>query len=128
MKSMLEKIEFIFRWIFCLQIVFWGFNGFLHFFKIPPAGEIINNFTAACIQTKFIMPAVKLIEVVCGILILCNIAVSLNLLILAPVIFVISLLQLMHSRKPWSVILPITVPFMFLFFWHCRTILVIAAQ
>jgi hypothetical protein len=125
---MFEKLELILRWTFAIQIIFWGANGFLHFVKIPPSSPKITNFVDSCIEIKFIMPIVKIIEIFCGLSLLFDFALGLNLLILSPVIFVITFLQLFHNPKPWAVVLPISTPFLFLFFWHCRAVIILAAQ
>jgi hypothetical protein len=54
------------RIILGFQLMFWGLNGFFNWVKIPPSGPVIENFVSACIQTKFIMPTVKIFEIVFG--------------------------------------------------------------
>ncbi|HWU41844.1 MAG TPA: hypothetical protein VN132_00360, partial [Bdellovibrio sp.] len=63
---MLSYIEIIFRWIFALQMIFWGLNGFFEWVKIPPASKGVEKFVQACADTKFILPTVKFIEIFCG--------------------------------------------------------------
>lgn len=120
---MLDYIEIICRWVFGLQMAFWGLNGFFHWRAIPPSSEGVTRFVDACIETRFIMPTVKIIEIVGGIFLLCKFAVLLNLLIFAPIIFVITLLHLFHNPKPWPVILPVTLPFLVVFAWHFQTLI-----
>jgi hypothetical protein len=50
----MEYFELALRWIFGLQIAFWGLNGFFHWVKIPPSSEVIEKFTQACIETRFL--------------------------------------------------------------------------
>ncbi|MGZ3744070.1 MAG: hypothetical protein ACXWRE_06035 [Pseudobdellovibrionaceae bacterium] len=111
---MMEHIELLLRWIFGLQISFWGFNGFFHWKQIPPSPQVINDFTEACIKTKFILPTVKIFEIVFGILLLTGVCTLLSLTALAPIIFVISGLHLCHNKNPWPVIGSITFPFVIL--------------
>ncbi|MDG0815184.1 hypothetical protein [Bdellovibrio svalbardensis] len=120
---MLDYIEIICRWAFGLQMAFWGLNGFFHWVAIPPSGDGVTRFTEACIETRFIMPTVKMIEVVCGLLLLCKFAVLLNLLIFAPIVFVITMLHFFHNPKPWPVVLPITVPFLVAFSSHLQPLI-----
>lgn len=120
---MLEYIEIACRWIFALQMVFWGLNGFFHWFAIPPSSEAVDRFVKACIDAKFIMPTVKIIEIVCGIFLLCKFAVLLNVLIFAPLVFVITLLHLLHNPKPWAVVVPISLPYLIMFAWHLQPLI-----
>jgi len=107
----MEYLELALRWIFGLQIAFWGLNGFFHWVKIPPSPPLIENFVQACIDTRFIMPVVKCLEVVVGILLLSNIATALCLAVLAPVMFVITGLHVLHNPKPGGVLLPLVLPY-----------------
>lgn len=109
---MTEQIEFILRWVIGVQLTFWGLNGFFHWKPIPPSAEAINNFTEACIKSKFIMPTVKVFEIVFGIFLMTGFCTLLSLAALAPIIFVISGLHLCHNKKSWQVIVPITLPFL----------------
>ncbi|WP_295903807.1 hypothetical protein [uncultured Bdellovibrio sp.] len=120
---MSEYIEIIFRWAFGLQMVFWGLNGFFYWVKIPPSGPVIDKFVEACIETKFIMPIVKLVEIFFGAFLLLGFAVPLSLTVFAPLIFVITGLHLFHNPKHWGVLGPITVPYLVLIFLHGGTLL-----
>lgn len=111
---MIDYIEFVFRWILGLQMAFWGLNGFFHWKQIPPSAKAINDFTQACLDTKFIMPTVKVFEIVFGILLLSGFFTLLALVALSPIVFVISGLHLCHNKNPWPVIGLITVPFLVL--------------
>lgn len=108
---MFYYIELVCRWIFSLQMIFWGLNGFFNWINIPPSGEGVGKFVQACVDTRFIMPTVKILEIVCGILLLCNFLVILNIFIFAPIVFGITMLHVLHNPKPWGVVLPIAVPF-----------------
>lgn len=110
----MEYLELSLRWILGLQLLFWGLNGFFHWKQVPPSAPSINDFTDACHQVKFLLPTVKLIEIVFGSLLLVNTAVPLSLIALAPIIFVITGLHLLYNKRFWEVILPISVPFLVL--------------
>lgn len=104
-------------------MVFWGLNGFFHFLPIPPSSDVITRFTEACLETKFIMPTVKVIEVLCGTLLIFKVAVPLSLICFSPIMFVVTLLHLMHNPKPWAVVTPLSVPFAVLIAIHAQTFL-----
>ncbi|HEY8270020.1 MAG TPA: DoxX family membrane protein [Pseudobdellovibrionaceae bacterium] len=108
----MEHIELLFRWILGLQLAFWGLNGFFHWRPVSPSAKPINDFTEACIKSKFIMPTVKSFEVIFGIFLVAGFCTPLSLVALAPIIFVISGLHLFHNARPWPVITAITMPFL----------------
>ena len=108
---MVDYIELILRWIFGLQMVFWGLNGFFRWKQVPPSAAAIDHFTAACLQSGFIMPTVKIFEVVFGTLLLANTATPLSLVMLAPIIFVITALHMLYNKRSWEVLVPIALPF-----------------
>lgn len=115
---MIEHIELLLRCILGIQLTFWGLNGFFHWKQIPPSSKVIDNFTAACIESRFIMPIVKVFEIVFGIFLLANFAVPLALVMLSPIIFVITGLQALYNKKSWEVLVPISLPFAALLVLH----------
>ncbi|WP_413585580.1 hypothetical protein [Bdellovibrio sp. HCB274] len=118
----MEIIEAACRIIFGLQMVFWGLNGFLHWVKIPPSPPNIENFVNACIETRFIMPATKIAEILLGALLIAGFAVPLTILLIAPIVFVITLLHLIHNPKPWGVVIPISLPYAIIVGFHLPAI------
>ncbi|QLY27511.1 hypothetical protein HW988_17585 [Bdellovibrio sp. KM01] len=114
----MDIIEVVCRMIFGLQMAFWGLNGFFNWVTIPPSPPVIEKFVEACIETRFIMPTTKVIEIVSGLLLVLGIAVNLNLMLFAPIIFVITFLHLLHNPKPWGVVVPITLPFAVVIGFH----------
>ena len=114
-----ESIEFLLRITLGLQLVFWGLNGFFQWIQFKNQPTVINNFVGACIDTRFIMPLVKILEVATGSLLVFNILPRLCLLLLAPLITVILGLHLWHNfKKSYEVIVPLGVPFLFLCYYH----------
>ena len=107
----MEYLELALRWIFGLQMAFWGLNGFFHWVKIPPSSATIEKFTQACIDTGFIMPTVKVLEIVAGLLLIFNFSTALCLAVLAPIMFVITGLHVFHNPKPGAVLLPLVLPY-----------------
>lgn len=123
---MIDYVEIAIRWIFAVPMIFWGLNGFFHFLAIPASSPTINKFTEACIEARFIMPTVKIIEIVGGVFLLLNWAVPFTLACFAPIIFVVSGLHLLHNPKPWGVLIPTTLPYLILIFFHHEALLRIA--
>ncbi|WP_291515813.1 hypothetical protein [Bdellovibrio sp. ArHS] len=120
---MSEYFEIAVRWAFAMQMVFWGLNGFFHWINIPPASPVIDRFVTACMETKFIMPSVKLIEIVFGLFLIMNFAVPLSLAAFAPLLFVITGLHLFHNPKPWTVLILNTLPYCLLLTLHSGPLL-----
>lgn len=125
---MWDSIEFVIRVLLALQLVFWGLNGFFHWIEIQSSGTVIDNFVQACISTRFVMPLVKSFEIVFGLLLLLNLYVSLSLLFLAPIIFVITALHLLHGPAPLKVLAPVTGPYVFLLIYHAQSYVPLLAE
>lgn len=104
-------------------MLFWGLNGFFHWVKIPPSGPIIEGFVTACIETRFIMPTVKLLEIMGGALLLFHVGLPLVLAAFAPVIFVVSGLHVLHNPRPWGVLVSTTLPYLILVLIHSTHLL-----
>lgn len=110
----MEWLELALRFIFGAQMFFWGMNGFFNWVKIPPSSKIIDRFVESCIETRFIMPLVKIIEIAGGALIVLGIFVLPSLMVFAPLMTIITGLHLFHNPKPWGVILTCTLPYIML--------------
>lgn len=108
----LEWVEIIARWILGLQMLFWGLNSFFNWKQIPPSAAPIENFVKACIETRFLMPTVKLVEILGGALLLTGYGTLLAEVVLAPLIFVICGLHLRHNPRGWTVVLPLALPYL----------------
>lgn len=112
---MLDWIEFGLRWVLGLQFIFWGLNGFFHWKAIPPGPKAIEQFSEACIQSGFIMPLVKVLEIIGGALLLTKYSAGSGLFLLAPIVVIISGLHWVHNRANSApVLVPITLPFVIL--------------
>lgn len=115
---MIDLIDLVFRWILGVQLLFWGLNGFFHWRQVPPSPPSMDRFVSACFESRFIMETVKIFEIIFGIFLLVNFATPLALVMLAPIIFVISGLHLLHNKRAWEVLLPISLPFFVLVGLH----------
>lgn len=115
---MIEYIELVLRWALGFQLAFWGLNGFFHWKQIPPSSPAIDKFTAACFESRFIMPTVKIFEIVFGLLLLLDKATPLALVMLAPIVFVITGLHILYNKKWWEVLIPLSLPFALLVSMH----------
>ena len=114
----MEWLELGARWILGLQFIFWGANGFFHWIAIPPSSDFIQRFGDICIESKFIMPTVKVFEIVFGVLLLTGFATQIALIFLGPIVFVICGLHFFHNPKWIPVILPILIPFLVVLLLH----------
>jgi uncharacterized membrane protein YphA (DoxX/SURF4 family) len=115
MMAWISWIEILLRWILGLQFAFWGLNGFFRWLPIPPSSDFINRFSDLCYESGFILPTVKIFEIVFGLLLLSGSRTLIALIMLGPIVFVISGLHLFHnSRKSWQVLGPISIPYLLL--------------
>jgi len=119
----MDYLELSCRWIFGLQMVFWGLNGIFHWVTIPPASPKFQTFVDSCVDVAFIMPIVKTIEILFGFFLVLNFVVPLSLAVFAPIMFVIAGLHILHNPKPWAVLITILLPYLVLVFAHRDTLL-----
>jgi len=115
---MIENLELLLRWLLGVQLTFWGLNGFFHWRPVPPSPPVIDRFVTACFESRFIMATVKIFEIVFGLFLILNFATPMALAMLAPIIFVITGLHLIHNKRSWEVLLPISLPFLILIGLH----------
>jgi uncharacterized membrane protein YphA (DoxX/SURF4 family) len=120
---MTDYIELIVRWIFALQMIFWGLNGFFNWITITPPSATLEKFVLACIETRFIMPTVKVVEIVFGAFLISGFIVPVSILMFAPIIFVITGLHVLHNPRPWGVLVTTTLPFTLLMVLHSEDLL-----
>jgi len=116
--DLMEIVELVIRWIFILQMLYAGLNGIFNFKPVPPSGPAIDAFVKACIDTKFIMPTIKLLEILGALLLINKQFAPLALMIFAPMMFVITLLHAMHNPKPWVVLMSFSLPYILLLYFY----------
>lgn len=100
-----------------IQLIFWGLNGFFNWISPPPSGPVFERFVKACYEVRFIMPTVKIFELMGGVLLMFSMTQEMGLQLLAPIIFVITGLQIFHHPKPWPVLGMLCFPFWILYFF-----------
>lgn len=99
-----------------IQFLFWGLNGFFHWIKPPQNDQVFTEFILACFQVRYLMTSVKIFQIVGGLLIASQYKPTWGFLILSPIAFGITLLQVFHAKNPWPVLAPLTIPFFIIFF------------
>ncbi|GIV59337.1 MAG: hypothetical protein KatS3mg043_0426 [Rhodothermaceae bacterium] len=73
------------RYVLGLLLVVFGLNGFFRFMPAPEMPEAAGRFLGAMMETGYLLPLVKLVELTVGVLLLANRFVPLALVLLAPV-------------------------------------------
>lgn len=93
MSASQSKLGLIARIVLGLAFLVFGLNGFFRFIPIPPPTKALGDLLAAFAATKFMFPMVKVLEVLCGLLLLLNRFVPLALLVLVPIVVNIVMLH-----------------------------------
>ncbi len=81
---MQNKVALIVRIFMGLVFFIFGLNGFLHFIPLPPLPAAAGAFMEALVQTGYMFPLIKGVEVICGLMLLSNLWTPLALALLAP--------------------------------------------
>lgn len=118
-----EYADLVCRWVFGLQMFFWGLNGFFHWIQTPAASPAMNRFVEACFEAKFIMPTIKVIEIVFGFMLLLNILVPFSLMVFAPLMFILTGLQIFLNKKYASFLATFALPYALLLALHSESLL-----
>jgi putative oxidoreductase len=89
----------IVSWLLGLVFLVFGLNGFLHFIPLPPMGEDANTFMGLLFKSGW-LSIIKVLEIVCGAMIVFNFKRPLALVILAPIVVCILLFHLLIAGEP----------------------------
>jgi uncharacterized membrane protein YphA (DoxX/SURF4 family) len=74
------------RLLLGLIFVVFGLNGFLHFIPQPPAPPAAMAFGTALMQSGYLFPLLKSVEIAAGLMLLAGVLVPFALTVLAPII------------------------------------------
>ncbi|XGC80603.1 DoxX family membrane protein [Bdellovibrio bacteriovorus] len=116
-------LEIICRWSFGLQMVFWGLNAIFNWVKPPTPSPRMDAFIGSCVDTQFIMPTVKFIEIVFGAFLVLGFLVPLSLIVFAPLMFVLTGLQIFLNQRPVGFLVTFFVPYLILLILHRENLL-----
>ncbi len=81
----MKKAAMAARLLLGLIYFVFGLNGFLQFIPMPPMEGAPGAFMGALFATGYFFPVLKATEVICGALLLANMAPLLALVVLAPI-------------------------------------------
>lgn len=90
----MDKLCLIARILLGLMFLVFGLNGFLQFMPPPPMPEAAGDFLGAMVATGYFITFLKIVETLCGLLLLIGRFVPLALCVLAPVVINIVLFHL----------------------------------
>lgn len=90
----MDKLALFSRVIIGLVFFIFGLNGFFHFIPVPPAPEAAGQFITALLRTGYVMPIVKITEVICGLGFLTGLFIPLCLVVITPILINIALFNL----------------------------------
>ena len=86
-------LEIVLRWILGLLFFIFGLNFFLNFIPTPPPSESMKLMFESFMNLKYILPLVKSLEVICGLMLLAKFCVPLALILLAPIVVNIAIIH-----------------------------------
>jgi hypothetical protein len=84
---MKSKIYLGVRLVFGAFMIFSGLNGFFNFAPTPPLNEAALGFVMAVVKTGYLMPTVKIMEILFGVALMSNRFVPAALVLFAPIYF-----------------------------------------
>lgn len=90
----MDKLPLIARILLGLMFFVFGLNGFLNFMPMPDLPEAAGNFMGCLVATGYFLVVLKVVETLCGLLLLIGRFVPLALTVLAPVVLNIVLFHL----------------------------------
>lgn len=91
----MQKLQVLIpRILLGFMFLLYGLDGFLHFMPPYPSSDKASALVAALIDSGFLWPMMKAIQIIAGILLLINYYVPLALLLLAPLIVIIFCMHL----------------------------------
>jgi uncharacterized membrane protein YphA (DoxX/SURF4 family) len=86
MKAINRHLPTASRLLLGLIFVVFGLNGFLHFIPPPPSPPGAIAFGTALMQSGYLFPLLKTVEIAAGLLLLAGVLVPLSLTVLAPIV------------------------------------------
>lgn len=105
----MDKATLGIRLLLGLIFTVFGLNGFFNFLPPPEVNESAGAFLGALAATGYMFPAIKLVEVVGGVLLLANFMVPFALTILAPIVVNIALFHIVLDTAGLPVALAVLV-------------------
>lgn len=112
-------LEIILRLILGFNFFIFGLNGFFNFITLPEQDERMKAFINCLIETRFIMPSVKIIEILSGGLLILNFQSFFAWLLLGPIVFVITGAQiLLNAKKGYGILVLTAIPYISLTYFY----------
>ena len=98
-----DKLVLAMRIILGAIFLVLGLNGFLQFIPMPPLNQASMDFMMALGASGYLIPLLKITEIVAGVLLLIGKKVPLALILLAPIVVNIALFHLVLSKSGYVV-------------------------
>jgi putative oxidoreductase len=89
-----QKFALVARILLGLIFFVFGLNGFFHFIPMPPMPEAAGAFMKALSDTGYMIPLLKVTEILAGIIFLSGWYLPLGLVIITPVVYNILLFHI----------------------------------
>ena len=93
----MKKIFLTSRILLGLIFFVFGLNFFYNFIPMPPPDENMRKLMEGVLAISYLMPVVKTLEVISGLLLLTGLFVPLALLLLAPIVVNICIIHFVYA-------------------------------
>ena len=111
---MSDKLVLAARLLLGLVFVIFGLNGFLHFIPMPPMPVEAMAFMSGLMKSGYMIPLIKIVEIIAGLFILTGMYLPLGLVLLAPIVINILLFHLVLAPDGLGMALVITILHLYL--------------
>ena len=120
MSKIKKLIPVAVRILFGLQFLVAGLNGFFNFMPIPEMPAAAGAFMGALVDTGYMFPLIKGVEVLAAVMLLANWRAPLALVLLAPIVVNIVLFHLVLAPNLGTVVMLLAMHGFLA--WHYRSV------
>lgn len=115
----MPSLEILLQYFIGIFYCYHGLNGFFHFQKLPQVSERMEKFLKNIEETQFILPTVKMIEIISGVMLIANQAPFLAAILLLPIVFGITASQILFNfKKGKGITVVVVIPFLVYLYLH----------
>jgi hypothetical protein len=94
----MTELQFVFEIFYGLSLLIFGVDGFIKKLPIPESLPQAKDFIEALEKTRYMMPLIKGLEIICGLMLIVRVFPLLALILISPIILNIFLFQLLLNK------------------------------